>query len=189
MNDTKTLKLTSPIPCSVNHYLKPRAYIVHGKPQVTMYETAEAKIYKRQFIQYVQDEAKKQKFVMSQNKSQHYYVDCVFYFDRVDKDCNNYWKLLLDAITESQCVWIDDNVCCERVNAIYYDKAYPRIEIEIKAVPYRGIFPDIVSLKHFSDQCMTCKKFRNGRCSIYTKALEGRIQEEITDFTCLKIKE
>ena len=81
-----------------------------------MYETVEAKDYKKKFTAYVREEVKRQGFVMSDNKSQHYYVTCTFYFDRIDKDCNNYWKLLLDAITESQCVWIDDNTCCERVD-------------------------------------------------------------------------
>ena len=47
------LKLTSPMPVSVNHYIKPRAFIVHGKPQISLYETAEAKEFKNEFIRYV----------------------------------------------------------------------------------------------------------------------------------------
>ena len=44
------LKLISPMPVSVNHYIKPRAFIVHGKAQVTLYETAEAKKYKKNLL-------------------------------------------------------------------------------------------------------------------------------------------
>lgn len=31
---------------------------------------------------------------------QHYYVDAVFYFPRIDMDTNNYWKVAFDAITD-----------------------------------------------------------------------------------------
>ena len=99
----QNLYLTSPIPCSVNHYMKPRPFLMNGKPQVTMYETADAKEYKRNFISYVRTAAKEQGFIMSDNKFRHYYVDCTFYFPRVDMDANNYWKLLFDAITELKC--------------------------------------------------------------------------------------
>ena len=47
INTKQILTLISPIPCSVNHYIKPRPFIIDGKAQVTMYETAEAKKYKK----------------------------------------------------------------------------------------------------------------------------------------------
>ena len=49
VNIINKLKLISPLPVSVNHYIKPRAFITHGKPQVTLYETNEAKKYKKEF--------------------------------------------------------------------------------------------------------------------------------------------
>ena len=54
------LKLVSEIPCSVNHYLKPRPFIMNGKAQVTMYETAEAKTYKKNFTKYIKEQVKLQ---------------------------------------------------------------------------------------------------------------------------------
>ena len=47
-------------------------------------------------------------------------MDCIFYFDRVDKDANNSFKCLADAITDSESVWIDDTQLCERVQGIYF---------------------------------------------------------------------
>lgn len=182
------LKLISPIPCSVNHYIKPRPFIMHGKPQVTMYETAEAKAYKKDFAKYIKEQVKQQGFDIEINKTQHFYVDCIFYFDRIDKDSNNYFKLLLDSITDSKCIWEDDNVVCERVNAIYYDAKNPRIEIEIYPVDYVGIFDNQEQLNVFTESCIGCKRYKEGKCSIYKKALEGRIQEEITNCTCSKFK-
>lgn len=182
----RVLKLVSPIPCSVNHYLKPRPFIINGRAQVTMYETAEAKKYKKDFAKYIKQEVCNQNFFSEYDKKQHYYADCIFYFNRIDCDCNNYFKLLLDAITDSKCVWVDDNVVCERVNAIYYDSKNPRIEITIYPVDYIGIFDNRERLDEFKTNCTYCKRYKEGKCSILKKAIEGRIQEEIIDFVCAK---
>ena len=47
------LRLTSPIPLSVNHYLGTRAILKNGKPMAMVYETGEAKKYKEKFIEYI----------------------------------------------------------------------------------------------------------------------------------------
>lgn len=182
------LYLVSPIPCSVNHYMKPRPFLMHGKAQVTMYETADAKQYKKDFIAYMKSAVKEQGFQKSDNKFQHYYVECDFYFPRIDMDANNYWKLLLDAITESQMVWIDDTQACERVNKIRYDPQNPRIEMRIHPVEYIGIFDNQEQLDHFRDSCIQCNRYKEGRCSIFIKALEGRVQETVQDNICKKYK-
>lgn len=153
-----------------------------------MYETADAKKYKKEFSKYIKEQVKLQQFNIIPNKTQHFYCDCVFYFDRIDKDANNYFKLLLDAITDSQCIWIDDNVVCERVNAIYYDSKNPRVEIEIYPVDYIGIFSNQEQLENFKSNCIQCGRYKEGKCSILNKAIEGRIQEEIVDLKCSKQK-
>lgn len=183
------LKFVSPIPVSVNHYLKPRAFVTYkfGKPKamVTMYETADAKKYKKDFIKYVKQEVKKQNWNLIPNKTQHFYVDCVFYFGRIDQDANNYFKIMLDAITDTGLIWLDDNVVLERVNRIYYDSDNPRIEIEIKPVEYVGIFDRGDRLNEFEENCKTCKRYKRN-CSILNKAKEGRVQEDICGFICGK---
>lgn len=172
----------------MNHYIKPRAFLVHGKPQVSLYETAEAKKYKKEFTKYVKEQVKLQGWNVIPNKTQHFYVDCVFYFDRIDKDANNYFKLLLDSITDSQCIWLDDNVVCERVNGIFYDSENPHINIIIYSVSYVGIFPTSEQLEKFKSNCITCNRYKDGKCSIFVKSIEGRIQEEIQNYECSKFR-
>lgn len=157
----------------------------NGKPMSIVYETNEAKKYKKEFIKYIKDQVEKQNWIMSQDKMQHIYCDCVFYFDRIDKDCNNYFKLLLDSITESECVWIDDNIVCERVNRICYDAKNPRIELEIYPVEYIGVFDSKEDFINFEDKCKTCKRYKRN-CSILNKAIEGRVQDEVKDLECSK---
>ena len=188
MIDKQILKLTSPIPLSVNHYLGTRCILKNGKPMAMVYETGDAKKYKKEFGKYIKEQVKLQNWIMSEDKTQHIYCDCVFYFDRTDKDCNNYFKLLLDSITESEAVWIDDNVVCERVNRIFYDSTNPRIELMIYKVDYVGVFENKEQLEYFENKCQTCNRY-NRNCSILKKAKEGRIQEEISELDCSKYKE
>lgn len=150
-----------------------------------MYETNEAKKYKKDFKDYIKKQIKEQCYTLIPNKTQHFYIDCIFYFDRIDRDCNNYFKLLLDAITETQLIWLDDNVTCERVERIYYDSSNPRIELTIRPVDYIGVFDNISQLEEFETNCIGCNRYKRN-CSLLKKAKEGRIQEEVRGMTCLK---
>lgn len=181
------LFLTSPISPSVNHYLGHRAIIKNGKPLSVSYCTQEAKAYKKTFAQYVSKEVDNQGWKLKPNKEQHFYVDCVFYFPAIRLDCNNYFKCMLDAITDTQKIWLDDNVVCERVQAIYYDSENPRIELDIHPVDYIGIFKNMSHYEEFSSKCIECTR-HSRNCSILQKAKEGRIQPEITDGVCKKFK-
>ena len=183
------LNLVSPIPMSLNHYLGIRAILKNGKPMAINYKKPEAVKYQKAFTKYVQEQAKAQGWVMSDNKFQHYYMDCVFYFDRTDKDCNNYFKIMADAITDAGCVWIDDTQLCERVQGIFYDAENPRIEICVHPVQYHGIFANASQLQDFENNCIGCARYKRN-CSILKKAKEGRIQEEINNnYVCSKFKE
>lgn len=185
------LKLISPIPPSVNHYLGWRSiYNPKTKKYMAMsYETADAKKYKKEFVEYVKKQVKEQNWIMSDNRFQHYFVDAVFYFPRIDMDCNNYWKCCFDSITESSCVWLDDTQACENVKAIYYDSSNPRIELVIHPVEYIGIFSNHARLVEFESNCVQCCRYKEGKCCILCKAKEGRIQEEICEGVCEKYKE
>lgn len=151
------------------------------------YKTRESIDYKKQFIDYVKQEAEKQGWQFRDGE-RHLYVDCIFYFPRIDMDTNNYFKLLLDSITESRVVWDDDNFVCERVDRIYYDSKNPRIELVIYDAPYFGIFDDISEKNNFIDKCVSCKRYARN-CSILKNALNGKIQADIDNKTCLKYKE
>ncbi len=182
------LKLVATEFISVNHYLSYRVvYKKSGKPMAMSYKNAEASRFQREFTRYVKEEVEKQGWVMSKDPYQHYYVDAVFYFPRVDVDCNNYWKVLLDSITDAGCVWLDDNSVCERVLKVVYDNKNPRIELTIHPVEFVGIFDDMDELEQFEDMCKGCRRYLRN-CSILRKAKEGRIQDEIIDQCCEKYK-
>lgn len=151
------------------------------------YKTSEATKYQKNFIDYVKEEVKKQNYTLKPNKEQHFYIDAVFYFDRTDRDPNNYFKCMLDAITDTGLIWVDDNVTCERVQRIYYDSNNPRIELDIYPVNYIGVFDNASQLEQFESHCIGCSRYKRN-CSILQKAKEGRIQEEIENLTCTKYK-
>jgi hypothetical protein len=187
-NQKQVLKLVSP-PCpSVNHYLEYKAIMRNGRPLAISYKTKVAMDYQDRFKKIVQQEAKKQGWKYSDNKFQHYYMDCVFYFSRVDCDANNYFKCMADAITMSGAVWPDDNQCCERVQGVFYDAINPRIEITITPVDYIGIFRDADQLNDFLDHnCVDCTLYKRN-CQLLMAAKQGRIQPEINNMICSKCK-
>lgn len=114
-------------------------------------------------------------------------MDCIFYFDRTDKDEQNYMKVLCDTL--NGIAYIDDRNLLTRTHEVYYDKDNPKIEITIHPVEYRGIFPTEIHLSEFEDKCKRCKRYSRN-CSILNKAKEGRIQEEIDeDLVCKKFNE
>ena len=188
MRIIQKLKLTSPISPSFNHYLAYRAIIKNGKPMAMSYKTNEAKKYQHDFTEYVKEQAKLQGWNKSDNAFQHYYMDTVFYFPRIDMDANNYYKCLADAITDSGVVWNDDNQLCERVQRIYYDSNNPRIELEIYPVDYIGVFNNTSQLEEFESNCIGCNRYKRN-CSILQKAKEGRVQKEIKNMVCSCFKE
>lgn len=181
------LYLTSPIAPSVNHYMSYRVINRNNRPTAMSYKTSAAIKYRAEFSQYVIDEVAKQGWDLVPNKTQHFYADAVFYFDRTDRDANNYFKVMLDAITDTQLIWLDDNVVCERVQRIYYDSQNPRIELTIYPVDYIGIFDDAAQMEAFTSVCLGCTRYQKN-CSVLRKAIEGRIQGEINNGVCTKFK-
>lgn len=172
------LYLISKIPPSVNHYIAYRTVYKNGRPMSMSYKTKESLDFKKEFSEYLVQEVKNQGWDLEVNKTQHFYIDTVYYFPAKDLDPSNYFKLLLDTITDTQTIWVDDNVALERVQAVYYDSSNPRMEMHIHPVEYIGIFKNIQQLNDFREGCATCKRFKRN-CSILNKAIDGRIQSEI----------
>lgn len=181
------LRLCSELPLSVNHYLGHRGVIKNGRALSVLYVTPDAKKYKKEFAEYVTEEVRKQNWTLEPDKFQHFYVDTVFYFDKLNRDCNNHFKILLDAITDTGLIWLDDNVVCERVQRIYYDSINPRIELVIKPVEYIGLFDNKSQLDEFESNCIGCTRYSKN-CSILKNAKIGRVQENIQKGQCAKFK-
>lgn len=188
MNNKQKLKLVVTDFISVNHYLSYRAIMKNGRPMAMSYKTQEAVKFQKDFTEYVKKQVQEQGWITDDNPFQHYYVDAVFYFPRIDVDCNNYWKVAFDAITDSGVVWVDDNMACERVVKVMYDAKNPRIEYTIYKTDFVGIFDSQDELDEFEGNCKNCKRY-NRNCSILNKAKEGRIQPEICNGKCSKRKE
>ena len=160
----------------------------NGKPFASSYKKADVVKYRRDFAVYVTSEVEKQKYDLPVTKTQHFYVDAVFYFPRIDMDANNYFKVMLDSITDTQLVWSDDNVVCERVQGIYYDSANPRIELDIRPVDYIGVFKDAQQLEQYkADNCIGCNRYRRN-CSLLANAIAGKIQSDFEINGCAKRK-
>lgn len=182
------LKLTSPIPPSVNHYIGYRILTVNGRQTISVYKKPAGKIYEKEFINLIHTQVRKQDWKISDNKFQHYYMDCDFYFPRTDMDANNYMKCLPDAITRSEVIWLDDRQLCERVNKVNYDKENPRIEITIQPVDYIGIFENENILNEFENICIDCKRYLGGKCSLLKDSKCGIVHKEIKDNICSQKK-
>lgn len=152
------------------------------------YKTAEAVAYQKEFKKRIYTAVEEQNWTTTADVKQHFYVDAIFYFPRTRMDSNNYWKCMLDAITETKLIWSDDNVVCERTQAIYYDSQNPRVELTIHPVDYVGVFKNSSQLLDFENRCFGCNRFARN-CKILKQAIDGRIQEEISDdLICSKYK-
>lgn len=183
---TQKLLITSPIPPSVNHYTAHRVVMKCGKPLAIVYKTKEAVAYQSEFKAIVMQAVREQGWKTDLDNPRHVYVDAIFYMDKKHRDCNNTWKCMLDAITETELVWKDDDIVCERVNKIVYDAANPRIELCIHYVDYVGIFDNEDQLEAFKNaNCIGCRRY-NRNCVVLRNAIEGRIQEGVNGCTCAK---
>lgn len=184
LNKLNKLHIIAPIPPSINNdYMKPNSLMKNGKPITIMYESSKAKKYKKEIEKIVKEQIKEQNFKV--NLEKFVIVEWIFFFPRVNMDTNNYYKCFIDAITNcTNLIWKDDNITLMRDNRIYYDSNNPRVEVDIYYSDHIGIFDNQEDLDNFiNNNCSQCKKGnkigQNGGCSIYKKAMESRIQDEI----------
>jgi len=184
------------MPPSINNdYMKCRGIMKYkgGKPfaMAMMYETAEAKKFKKNMVKLIKEEIIKQEFETREDYS---FVNIywTWFFPSVKNDTNNRLKCAIDAITmfgdefEDLKIWTDDNVSMNKDVKIYYDSINPRVELEIRYAPDVGIFTDKEEHDSFvNTYCNKCKKGNKiglkGGCLVYRNAMESRIKERDTD--------
>lgn len=158
---------------------------------VYMYETKEAKVFKKYFKKLLKDVVDAQGWDFSEDRNKFYTVDAVWFFDAQNRDSNNMWKIMLDAITETQLIWLDDRQTVERTLRIMYDTENPRVELNIKEAKWVGIFNSIGQHDEFiKANCEDCTK-KLESCTIYRNALESRIKPmeiDMQSMECLKQK-
>lgn len=178
------------LPISVNNYLKPSAKIVNGKALIHMYESKEAKDFKKRFGAYLKREVTKQKWDKSITSEGHWVLECVFVQSRTNQDNNNYYKILCDTLTG--IVTEDDKNLLVQTKKVMYDAKNPRFYAVLRPADYVGIFNSEDHYNEFIEHnCSLCKK-KHESCSILKKAKEGRLQDEIVNDkgfnTCQKRK-
>ena len=177
LNKDRKLNLTCNEFISVNHYMNYRA-VKKGRVYIVQaYKPVKTRTFEKNLSKYIREELKNQGWIKP-TKGKFIILDTVYYFPRTDMDAQNYFKSMCDVMTTSD-VWEDDNIVMERVNRIYYDNKNPRIEMQISESDFIGIFDNEEEYLNFKDICDTCKRFKEGKCSIHKKVLESRIQDEV----------
>jgi len=117
---TKRLKMSLPLPPSVNHmYYNTR----NGGKRLT----GKAENYIRKSRALINAAIEEQNWI-EQSPSTWYYLDLVFFMpDRKIRDSHNMLKLLLDVM--EGIVYKNDYYVCPRIQSVEYDKENPRIEL------------------------------------------------------------
>lgn len=171
------LKFTSPIPPSSNEYLGKRVAYAGGKPYVQVYKTKKAMDYEKYMVKTLQRESKEQGWVVPE-KNDYLEMELVYYMNKLGRDIDNTYKLLIDALANAGLIINDDKVIPVPKN-IYIDKDNPRIEVILKVSEKQGIFDDKVQAgKFIFNNCIECSRYKKN-CSILKKAYENRLQPEI----------
>ena len=117
-------------------------------------------------------------------KNHFIYQDIDVYFNRKNRDSDNILKLLNDSL--QGLIFHNDSKVLTRVQRVYYDYSNPRIECTYSVCEWLGIFDVADEYEVFLDRCLSCRHYRENRCSILTESVQGVIREEVEDKVCQK---
>ena len=166
------------LPPSSNNYLKPRlGYAGNGKPYAYMYETKMSKDFKKAFREHLLREIIKTGWKKEITKENQWVLEVSFVQSNMSEDSNNYFKILLDAMTGY--IYEDDNNIKPRVMRVTYNKENPSFSFVLRQTSYRGMFKDEnTRSKMIEKQCTSCRFYRDGSCSVLKKLTQGKELEE-----------
>lgn len=191
-NKEKTLRFSSPIPESVNHYLLDRV-IRKGKNNLVIKYPSKGNVeYKKVFEPYIKQIVKDSGWDKEITRGKHYYLSTIFYFDRTDKDEQNYYKMPCDIM--NGIVYIDDSMILTRCDRIYYTynkDVEPHVEFTLYPVDYIGIWDSQEEYNNFLEQCKTCRNFKDMNCKRLQDYLSYKITKDfdINTRECIAFKE
>lgn len=177
------LELTLPVPTSINAlYVNQFTYdsaIRRRVPTGGKILSKEGEKCKEQIQTQAKEQLKSQTwdYEWTVDKDHFVYQDAVIYFSRRGRDDNNTYKLLNDSL--EKIVYENDSRVLVRTQKIMYDSKNPRIELTLTPVDYVGIFENQDQAEKFEENCMTCTRYLNGRCSILVESKSGTVREEI----------
>lgn len=174
---SKVLKLTLPLPVSVNHYLGHTISRGKGKKFIQTYKTQEALAFERISKPIILKEVVNQKWTKPE-ETKYIRVQAIWYFHKKGLDSSNMHKQVLDILQRCD-VYYNDNMVLECSKDYFIDSKNPRCEIELSIMDKEGVFNTKEEKKNFCvANCHRCSKKKNS-CSFFKKLLENRIIEEI----------
>ena len=183
--DRKFLRLTLPLPESVNAYLNHRVSYRNGKPIVVAYKTQEANQFEKEAQSIISSAIKKQCWDLP-SKDTWVKVEAIWYVRNTISDFSNLWKQTLDCM--NGLVYADDRKVIESTVNGFVDTKNPRVELNIYTLQKRGIFLSQNHLDGFKDNnCNECAK-NIKTCRTLKEFLDNKITENIVlvDNMCLK---
>ena len=100
------------------------------KCYASVYETKEAKDWKKLFKGALLRAIDDQEFDTAETKDGYWYLDCKFTLRRRNQDCANFFKILLDSMTGVACN--DDKNIMPRVFHVDVDSKHPHMSLVLK---------------------------------------------------------
>ena len=183
----KVLKLTLPLPVSVNHYLSHRISKGKGKKFIQTYKTSEAMLFERIAKPIIKEEVIKQGWEIP-DIDEYIRVEATWFLHKKGIDCSNLHKQALDIM--QGFVYHNDSMVLECTKDYFIDSKNPHCELVIYTSTKQGVFKDKKEKKTFCEaNCYKCSKKKTS-CSFYKKLLENRIIPEVDlkENVCYKIK-
>jgi crossover junction endodeoxyribonuclease RusA len=185
---SRTLKLISPLPPSINGYLNYKIARRGKKQYVQSYLSRDSVSYKSRFVRYVKEQIEEQGW-KTPVKNQYVDIEMVFYLEKKGKDPSNFIKMPIDSLVTAGAI-LDDDIVLPSIPNAYIDKNDPRIEITVKESEKVGVFKDLEEYQNFKNiNCNMCRK-NEQKCSILKALKENRINEFVSNSgVCQKKKE
>lgn len=142
-----------------------------------MYETREAKDFKKMFREKLRREVKRQDWDINQTNEWQWVCEVSLIQTRSNADSHNYFKILLDSM-EGVVFLNDSNVQVNTPRVVIGNKDKQGFKIIVKQTKNRGLFDSTESLNKQLSRCVSCRYYRDGGCSILKAIKESRLRDE-----------
>ena len=162
------------LPPSVNNYLKPSVETRGGRSFVHMYESIEAKDFKKMFREKLRREVKRQAWDISITGKWQWACDISIIQTRQNADSHNYHKILIDSM--QGIVFINDsNVQINTPRVFIGNSNKQGFKVVFRQTENRGLFDNESLMNQQTSRCLSCRYYQEGRCSVMKFILESRL--------------
>lgn len=183
----KILKLTLPLPPSVNSYQRYRVKRVGKRLRVEAYPSKETEDFYESSVPYVREEMKKQQWKQPL-KGKYVVVECIFYLTKKGADADNFFKCSLDCLEKAGVV-INDSFFIPQTIDVLIDKDDPRIELEVYESEKNGIFANEEEMENFiRNNCDKCRRRNKNKCIVFKGFKENRCHALDENGNCKEFK-